>query len=166
MHNGVAKVAFRKMMFNGARQNFGDLHVTGTVTSNGTHLHGDWYIEIRDPNGKTLVVFGESVPPGLTVILPVTACVAPLPTVKANDPFPPIVSFPITFSVRLVLNARPEPKIVDVEFAAAPESHVTLFVMLSVPVDQLNSDGTPLTLIPPTVSVPEFCKLSSEPGVL
>ena len=49
VHNGVAKVAFRKMLFNGARQNFGDLHVTGTVTSNGTHLHGDWYIEIRGP---------------------------------------------------------------------------------------------------------------------
>ena len=41
VHNGVAKVAFRKMLFNGARQNFGDLHVTGTLTSTGTHLHGD-----------------------------------------------------------------------------------------------------------------------------
>jgi hypothetical protein len=64
VHNGVAKVAFRKMLFNGARQNFGDLHVTGTVTSNGTHLHGDWYIEIRDPNGKTLVVFGNATSDG------------------------------------------------------------------------------------------------------
>ena len=64
VHNGVAKVAFRKMLFNGARQNFGDLHVTGTVTSNGARLHGDWYIEIRDPNGKTLIVFGNATSDG------------------------------------------------------------------------------------------------------
>ena len=64
VHNGVAKVAFRKMLFNGARQNFGDLHVTGTVTTTGTHLHGNWYIEIVDPNGKTLVVFGNATSDG------------------------------------------------------------------------------------------------------
>ncbi len=64
VHNGVAKVAFRKMLFNGARQNFGDLHVTGTVTSTGARLHGDWYIEIRDPSGKTLVVLGNATSDG------------------------------------------------------------------------------------------------------
>ena len=35
-------------------------HVTGVLRSDGTHLHGDWYIEILDPNGKTLVVFGNA----------------------------------------------------------------------------------------------------------
>jgi hypothetical protein len=64
VRNGVAKVAFRKMLFNGARVNFGDLHVTGTVTSTGTHLHGEWYIEILDPSGNTLVVFGNATSDG------------------------------------------------------------------------------------------------------
>jgi hypothetical protein len=57
-------LAKRRRMRTSAAPRFGDLHVTGTVTSNGVHLHGDWYIEILDPNGKTLVVFGNATSDG------------------------------------------------------------------------------------------------------
>lgn len=64
VHDGVIQARFRKMLFNGARQNFGDLHVTGTLRSDGTHLHGDWFIEILGVDGKSLVVFGNATSDG------------------------------------------------------------------------------------------------------
>jgi hypothetical protein len=47
--NGKIEVVFRKLLFNGARQNFGDLRATGTLTSNGVQLLGDWIVEIILP---------------------------------------------------------------------------------------------------------------------
>jgi hypothetical protein len=56
---GIAKGAFRKMMFNPATgENFGDLHVTGTLMSDGAHLTGQWHVEIVDPAGNVLVDLG------------------------------------------------------------------------------------------------------------
>lgn len=56
---GVAKAAFRKMMFNSATgQYFGDLHVTGTLMSDGAKLTAQWHVEIVDPAGNRLVDLG------------------------------------------------------------------------------------------------------------
>lgn len=55
----MAKAVFRKIMFNSANgQNFGDLHVTGTLTSDGVTLTGQWHVEIVDPAGNVLVDLG------------------------------------------------------------------------------------------------------------
>ena len=42
VRNGVIQAVFRKMLFDGSRQNFGDLHVTGTLRSDGAKLFRDW----------------------------------------------------------------------------------------------------------------------------
>ena len=56
---GMAKAAFRKIMFDAATgQNFGDLHVTGTLMSDGVTLTGQWHVEIVDPAGNILVDLG------------------------------------------------------------------------------------------------------------
>jgi hypothetical protein len=44
--NGAIEVVFRKMLFDGGRQNFGDLRATGKLTSNGIKLYGDWFVEV------------------------------------------------------------------------------------------------------------------------
>lgn len=55
----TAKAAFRKMMFDSATgQNFGDLHVTGTLMSDGAKLSGQWHVEIVDPAGNVLIDLG------------------------------------------------------------------------------------------------------------
>jgi len=77
-----------------------------------------------------------------------------LPTFNVNAPFPPIVSLPVTFNVLFEVSDSDEPKIVPVELATAAGSQVTSFVMLRVPLDQLNSDVMPPVLIAPTFSVP------------
>jgi hypothetical protein len=67
MGQGVIKVVFRKMMFDGSRQNFGDLHVTGTLTSNGAKLHADWHIIVVNLLDKLLVDFGPATSDGTRI---------------------------------------------------------------------------------------------------
>ena len=64
VRNGVIQVAFRKMLFNGARLNFGDLHVTGTAQSDGTNLHAVWHIEILGLDGTLLATLGDATSQG------------------------------------------------------------------------------------------------------
>jgi hypothetical protein len=47
---GVVEVILRKMLFDGARQNFGDLRATGRLTSDGVTIFGTWNVEIVLPN--------------------------------------------------------------------------------------------------------------------
>jgi hypothetical protein len=56
---GTVKAVFRKLMFNsGTGQNFGDLHVTGTLMSEGDQLSAQWHVEIIDTAGNVLVDLG------------------------------------------------------------------------------------------------------------
>jgi hypothetical protein len=55
---GVVQIVFRKLLFNGARQNFGDLLVTGAGNSDGATLHVDWHIQVVDLSNKLLLDFG------------------------------------------------------------------------------------------------------------
>src|SRR5262245_2874863 len=101
----------------------------------------------------------EIVPPGLSVILPVTEWMALglllKPSVTVNAPFPPIVSLPVTLRILLDESNTDEPKAAPVESGAAPESRARSLVILRVPPLQLNRDGTPPTLIAPTFAVPD-----------
>ena len=67
--NGVIQVAFRKMLFDSANQNenFGDLHVTGTLRSDGRVLTADWYVEILAPNGALIAPLGPATSTGFRV---------------------------------------------------------------------------------------------------
>jgi hypothetical protein len=65
--NGVVQASFRKMLFNGARQNFGDLHVTGTLHSDGAKLSADWRIQVRDLFDKLLVDLGNATSEGTRI---------------------------------------------------------------------------------------------------
>jgi len=58
-------VVFRKLLFNGSRVNFGDLHVTGTVTTNGDKLQANWHIMVVDPTDKVLLDFGQATSEGV-----------------------------------------------------------------------------------------------------
>jgi hypothetical protein len=64
---GAIQVVFRKMMFNGSRQNFGDLHVTGTLRSNGTKLLAEWHIEVVDRFDKVLADLGHATSEGTRI---------------------------------------------------------------------------------------------------
>ncbi len=65
---GVIQVAFRKMLFDGSRQNIGDLHVTGTLRSDGAKLHADWYIiEVVDLRDNVLVPFPQATSEGTRI---------------------------------------------------------------------------------------------------
>lgn len=52
--NGVIQVVFRKLLFDGSRQNFGDLHVMGTLRSDGAKLLAEWHIEVVNLLGTVL----------------------------------------------------------------------------------------------------------------
>jgi hypothetical protein len=54
---GLISVVFRKMLFDGAGVNFGDLKVTGLVRVDGSKLHADWFIAVVDANGNVLLPF-------------------------------------------------------------------------------------------------------------
>jgi hypothetical protein len=55
----TAKAAFRKLMFDSATgQNFGDLLVAGTLTSNGDEFNAQWRVVIVDPAGVVLADLG------------------------------------------------------------------------------------------------------------
>ena len=61
MSRDSAVVQFRKLLFDSAKINFGDLFVTGTVkVTNGT-LHADWHIQVVDiGTGSVLTDFGSA----------------------------------------------------------------------------------------------------------
>jgi len=66
---GVAKAGFRKIMFNSATgENFGDLHVTGTLMSDGVKLTGQFHVEIIDTTGNVLVDLGPVASVGVRII--------------------------------------------------------------------------------------------------
>jgi hypothetical protein len=62
--HGDVRVVFRKMLFNGSRENFGDLHVTGTVRTEGAGLQAEWHIEVVNPAGVVLVDLGPATSQG------------------------------------------------------------------------------------------------------
>jgi hypothetical protein len=69
--HGVIQVAFRKMLFDSAHQNdhFGDLHVTGTLHSDGTTIRSDnWHIEVLDRKGVLIADFGSATSQGRRIV--------------------------------------------------------------------------------------------------
>jgi len=62
--HGDFRVVFRKMLFNGSRENFGDLHVTGTVQIDGANLQAQWHIEVVDPAGVVIADLGPATSQG------------------------------------------------------------------------------------------------------
>lgn len=62
-HGGI-QVVFRKMLFNGSRENFGDLHVTGTAQTDGTNLQAQWHIEVVSPTGVVIADLGPATSQG------------------------------------------------------------------------------------------------------
>ena len=58
------QVVFRKLLFDGSRQNFADLHVTGTVRINDQKLHAEWHIQVVDTDGNLILDFGETTSDG------------------------------------------------------------------------------------------------------
>ena len=65
--NGLFQVAFRKMLFDGSRQNFGDLHVTGTLRTYGGRLYANWHIEVVDVFDKVVADFGQATSEGAPI---------------------------------------------------------------------------------------------------
>ena len=66
---GVAKAAFRKMMFDSATgHNFGDLQVAGTLMSDGVKFSGQWRVQIVDTAGNVLVDLGPVTSVGARMI--------------------------------------------------------------------------------------------------
>ena len=65
--HGSLQVVFRKLLFNGARQNFADLHVTGTVLANGVNLQAQWQIEVVDLTGVVIVDLGAATSQGVRI---------------------------------------------------------------------------------------------------
>ena len=61
---GVVRVAFRKMLFNGARECFGYLRATGTLRSDGESLLGDWDVNVFDWEGPLLAPLGPATTTG------------------------------------------------------------------------------------------------------
>lgn len=55
----TAKAVFRKLMFDATTgNNFGDLRVSGTITSNGDQFSGEFHVEIVDAAGGVLANLG------------------------------------------------------------------------------------------------------------
>ena len=65
--NGAIQVAFRKMLFNGSRQNFGDLHVTGMVRIVGVRLSAVWHVEILGLDDRLIADLGTATSEGTPV---------------------------------------------------------------------------------------------------
>ena len=63
--NGGIQVVFRKLLFDGSHQNFGDLHVTGTLQIHASsQLSADWHIQAVDLLDKVLVDLGPATSKG------------------------------------------------------------------------------------------------------
>ena len=56
---------FARCCFDGSRQNFGDLHVTGQLRIGRGKLAANWHIEVLNPAGDLLVDFGEATSQGI-----------------------------------------------------------------------------------------------------
>ena len=66
---GVAKVVFRKLLFDGSRNNFADLLVTGEWKSDGKNLNGIAHIVVIDNTTNSLLVdFGKSTSEGIRLM--------------------------------------------------------------------------------------------------
>lgn len=61
---GLIQVVFRKMLFDGAHVNFGDLRVTGTLHISGVMLHADWRIQAVDAANTVIADFGTATSEG------------------------------------------------------------------------------------------------------
>lgn len=59
-HGNEVQAVFRKLLFDGSRQNFGDLLVNGTVRIVGNKLKADWSIQAVDLSDNVLVDFGPA----------------------------------------------------------------------------------------------------------
>jgi hypothetical protein len=64
---GKIRITFRKLLFDGARSNFGDLLVTGELQSDGKRLHGFGDVSVVDPFDKVLVRFGRETTEGTRI---------------------------------------------------------------------------------------------------
>jgi len=62
--HGAVQVVFRKMLFNGSRDNFGDLHVTGTAQISGANLQAEWHIAVVNPAGVVIADLGPATSQG------------------------------------------------------------------------------------------------------
>ena len=66
---GVAQVVFRKLLFDGSRNNFADLLVTGVWKSDGKNLNGIADIVVIDNStNKVLVDFGKATSEGIRLL--------------------------------------------------------------------------------------------------
>ena len=65
--NGRIQATFRKMLFDGARENFGDLRVVGTLQRNGARLVADWQIEVVDAQDNLLANLGTATSEGYRI---------------------------------------------------------------------------------------------------
>lgn len=66
---GVARLVFRKLLFDGSRNNFADLLVTGEWKSDGKNLTGTAHIVVVDSaSNKLLVDFGEATSEGIRLL--------------------------------------------------------------------------------------------------
>jgi hypothetical protein len=62
---GAIHIGFRKLLFNGSRENFGDLHVTGKARINGGKLHVEADVQIVDLSNTVIFDFGAATSDGL-----------------------------------------------------------------------------------------------------
>jgi hypothetical protein len=62
---GAIQVVFRKMLFDGSRQNFGDLHVTGSVRIDGAKLAASWHVEVLNLSDQLILDFGQASSQGI-----------------------------------------------------------------------------------------------------
>ena len=62
--HGAIGVVFRKMLFNGSREYYGDLHVTGMVHIDGANLQAKWHIEVLNPAGVIISDLGPATSQG------------------------------------------------------------------------------------------------------
>ena len=64
---GKIRITFRKLLFDGARINFGDLLVIGELQSDGKRLHGYADVQVVDPFGKVIANFGRETTEGTRI---------------------------------------------------------------------------------------------------
>ena len=65
--NGVFQVVFRKLLFDGLHQNFGDLHVAGFVRVIQSQLVANWRITVIDLAGHLLADLGPATSTGTQI---------------------------------------------------------------------------------------------------
>lgn len=63
--HGQVQAVFRKMLFNGSRQNFADLLVSGTLRTDEGKLYAEWQIQVVDLQGAVAVDFGPATSEGV-----------------------------------------------------------------------------------------------------